>query len=476
MAKFLVQEEDHRALCQFYHILPAEHPTFYVPQSCDTLVFAEELTALLGFQPIFKELTGEDFLERWQKFVDSDVGTNTSISEFTGDDKDPANLEDALAEGDLLQQVERWLRLGVTRGASDIHFESDSAGVVLRMRVDGTLRTMHQFPAELRQELSACLRAMANLDISEHFRPQDGRLKYSVEGRSVECRVSVLPTKNGESIVLRVLDKCRLFPRLDDLAMPNEIIASVRHIMAMDNGLFLVIGPTSSGKTTSIYAALQEINREDVKLLTIEDPIEYELDGILQGSVDFAVGRTFPLVLRSFLRHDPDKILVGEIRDPETAQTALQAALTGHLVLTTLHTATVEEALYRLEEMGLDPFLLSRCLRGILSQRLLRLNCPNCAEICANTAVAEAGSPKIFAKIPREHFKEGRGCKKCENLGYLGRQAVFELLVITDAEREILATSEFSKLTPSPSLVTQALDWVDSGILSPAEFLRQIPC
>ncbi|MDR0727689.1 MAG: GspE/PulE family protein [Puniceicoccales bacterium] len=450
-------------ICRFYHILPGGTSHFFVQEGRDFQLFSEELSALLGFHPEFEILAGQDFKKRWQQFETADVHCETSGREG-----------DAEANEDLPHQIQRWLHYGVEFGAADIHFESDADEIFLRMRIDGTLRTVHKFPPELRQELSACLRAMANLDISEHFRPQDGRLKCFVNGKDVECRISVLPTKAGESVVLRVLDKNRRFPRLDNLQMPPEIMDATRHIMRLTNGLFLVIGPTGSGKTTSIYAALQEINTDAVKLLTIEDPIEYELDGILQVAVDLAADRTFSSILRSFLRHDPDKILVGEIRDRETAQTALQAALTGHLVLTTLHTATVEEALLRLQEMGVDPFLLSCCLRGVLSQRLLRLNCPHCAETCPEEAIDKL--PEILRQTPPVHLKFGKGCDQCGHTGHRGQRAVFELFSMDDSARENVAMGNFSRLKSTESLADQAATWVAEGILCPAEFLEQIPC
>jgi type IV pilus assembly protein PilB len=456
-------KNDFRHVCRFYRILPDGPSSFWISEGQDPGPFAEELSALLGFRPEFKILPGQDFQRRWHRFETADAHREA------GDE----GIDNGTAD-DLPHQIQYWLRHGVELGAADIHFESDADEILLRMRIDGTLRTVHRFPGELRRELSACLRAMANLDISEHFRPQDGRLKCFVDGKDVECRISVLPTKAGESVVLRVLDKHRRFPRLDNLHMPPEIMESIRHVMRLSSGLFLVIGPTGSGKTTSIYAALQEINSDDVKLLTIEDPIEYELDGILQVAVDLAVGRTFSSVLRSFLRHDPDKILVGEVRDRETAQTALQAALTGHLVLTTLHTATAEEALLRLEEMGVDPFLLSCCLRGILSQRLLRLNCPHCLEICVGEGADKF--PGILRQIPPSHLKFGKGCDRCGHTGHRGQRAVFEFFSVDDFTRENVATGNFSRLKSAKSLADQAATWVAEGILCPAEFLEQVPC
>jgi type II secretory ATPase GspE/PulE/Tfp pilus assembly ATPase PilB-like protein len=449
-------------LWQCCGVLLGEEENFeiFAEEGRDIFSIGDELSALTGKRPKFTFLEKADFQRRYEELLSGHIGLKNHL-----------HAENRRSGDRLLDSVNHWLRHGIRRCASDIHFESDDCSFAVRMRIDGTLRTVHQFPAEEKTEVSACLKAMANLDIVEHFRPQDGRLHCSVDGRSVECRISILPTKNGESIVLRILDKQRLFPRLDDLSMAADLLVAVRRIMAMESGLFMVIGPTGSGKTTSMYAALQEMNCSDGKLLTVEDPIEYELDGILQVSVDFCSGRTFSSALRAFLRHDPDKILVGEIRDGETAQTALQAALTGHLVLTTLHTATADEAIRRLQQMAVDPFLLGCCLRGILSQRLLRLNCPHCKEI----ARVEDQWEEIFASVPPECRMRSRGCEKCENQGYVGRQALFELQLFDNFKGDFFVEGKVDFSFRSPTLGEQAMDLVRGGLLSPEEFLRQIP-
>ncbi|MDR0428733.1 MAG: GspE/PulE family protein [Puniceicoccales bacterium] len=452
-------------LWQYYGILYSpDDGKFFVESGRNLFPIEDELRAIFGKEVSFLCVDREEFLARQEDIKKKHCQKNVS-------EGDREEIHSGV-HSTLLHELHHWFDYGIHRGASDIHFEIDQMTVTLRMRIDGTLRTMHQFSSAVRGELSACLKTMANLDITEHFHPQDGRLHCESDGRSVECRISVLPTKNGESIVLRILDKQRLFPRLDDLTMDRDMIASIRTIMAMESGLFLVVGPTGSGKTTSIYAALQEINRSDIKMLTIEDPVEYELDGILQVPVDFSVGRTFSTVLRAFLRHDPDKILVGEIRDEETAKTALQAALTGHLVLSTLHTATAAEAMVRLRQMRVDQFLLHCCLRGILSQRLLRLNCPHCSEPMDD----KWNCPKIFHSLARDSIKCGRGCEKCDSIGYAGRQAIFELCIIDDSMRKSLNDGLPLPSPQTHSLAEQALHLMKKGMVSPEEFLRQIPC
>jgi type IV pilus assembly protein PilB len=290
-----------------------------------------------------------------------------------------------------------------------------------------------------------------------------------ISGGPVDFRISILPTKFGESIVLRVLDRRRIFRNLGELAMGEDTAASIRRIVEGGTGLFLVTGPTGSGKTTTLYAALRELGRPCDKILTVEDPVEYEIDGCLQTPVDPALGRTFSTVLRAFLRHDPDGIFVGEIRDGETAQIALRAALTGHLVLSTLHTATAREALLRLEEMGVDGPLLRTCLRGILAQRLLRRNCPHCAA----TEEITGELPPPLSDIPRGNFRRGSGCDRCGGTGQLGRCAIFEF---TDFAKEMAGEGTAKIPTPTaPTLTGQGKELVRSGEISGEEFARQLP-
>jgi type II secretory ATPase GspE/PulE/Tfp pilus assembly ATPase PilB-like protein len=354
----------------------------------------------------------------------------------------------------------------VALAASDIHFESIGDGLSIRMRVDGTLREETRLPSEMLAPTSVLIKTLAKLDIAEHFMPQDGRFSLAIGEAAIDFRVSVLPTKFGESTVLRVLDRRRLFRGLNDLSADPAIISAIREAANAQSGLFLVTGPTGSGKTTTLYAALGELDCGDIKVLTIEDPIEYELQNCMQASVDLSLGRTFSTVLRSFLRHDPDKIFVGEIRDEETGQIALRAALTGHLVLSTLHTATPLEALVRLVEMGLEKSLLLSCLRGILSQRLLRLNCRHCSEEYA----VDGNLPPPMDRLAGKTLRRGAGCSHCGGSGYEGRRAFFEFL---PAEK-IVANSEQLPVQID-SLVADGLEAVGRGEVSLEEFMQQMP-
>jgi general secretion pathway protein E len=317
--------------------------------------------------------------------------------------------------------------------------------------------------AELGIPLSVRLKTLARLDIAERFRPQDGRFGMRIGGGPVDFRIAVLPTKFGESIVLRILDRRRLFRRLDDLPMAAPIAEKIRGIVGASSGLLLVTGPTGSGKTTTLYAALQELGDSGGKILSIEDPVEYEIENCLQTPVDLALGRTFSSVLRAFLRHDPDKIFVGEIRDGETAQIALRAALTGHLVVSTLHTATARDALVRMEEMGVDRVLLSTCLRGILSQRLLRLNCPHCAAPDIPSAI-----PPPLATVAKKKFRRSPGCRCCAMSGHGGRRAIFEFLAFPEKRN---ASDKISGET----LVARGVECVEAGEISVEEFSQQLP-
>ena len=329
-------------------------------------------------------------------------------------------------------------------GASDIHIESTARGLAIKFRIDGVLESITQMAGiASAQEVVSRIKVMAELDISERRTPQDGRFKLAIQGREVDFRVSVMPSVHGEDIVVRILDKQYLSDqlaglRLDKLGFDPTILAQLRKLSREPYGMLLVTGPTGSGKTTTLYAAVSEIFTGRDKIITIEDPVEYQLPGILQIPVNEKKGLTFARGLRSILRHDPDKILVGEIRDNETAQIAIQSALTGHLVFTSVHANNVLDVLGRFAHMGVDPYSFMSALNGILAQRLLRLNCEACAEPIdpAGDSLAAAGISSIAAKPMR--FMAGKGCGQCRGTGYRGRFAIGELLILTDALREMI--------------------------------------
>jgi len=355
--------------------------------------------------------------------------------------------EQELSEGDLtdlanqtpiIRFVNLVLQQAIKDKASDIHFEPFEDQFRIRYRIDGALYEMAPPPKNLAVPVTSRVKVLSNMNISETRIPQDGRIKMTIAGRPVDLRVSTLPTQFGESVVLRVLDKSVVNLDLEALSLPDDILQTIRGLVDRPNGIFIVTGPTGSGKTTTLYSALREVNDVETKILTAEDPVEYEIDGIMQVAVNHQVGLDFARALRAFLRQDPDKIMVGEIRDLETAQIAVQASLTGHVVLSTLHTNDAPGAVTRLIDMGLEPFLISASLEAILAQRLVRRICKHC-----RTAY-EPGHDLVELldvdplEIADKDFYYGEGCSECSNTGYRGRIGLFEMIVVSDAIRELI--------------------------------------
>jgi general secretion pathway protein E len=330
-------------------------------------------------------------------------------------------------------------------GVSDIHLETGPDALVIKYRIDGVLSQVGGVPGvDTAEQVISRIKVMSELDIGERRVPQDGRFRVSTRGRQIDFRVSIMPSIHGEDAVLRILDKQALTDqvkglRLDYLGFEAGIMAEVRRLSTEAYGMILVTGPTGSGKTTTLYAAITEINHGHDKIVTIEDPVEYQLPGVLQIPVNEKKGLTFARGLRSILRHDPDKIMVGEIRDPETAQIAVQAALTGHLVFTTVHANNVFDVLGRFTHMGIDPYSFVAALNGILAQRLVRVNCAHCSEEYLPSASELAESGLVAESCAGFKFRAGRGCGQCRGSGYKGRKAIAELLVFSDELRELVA-------------------------------------
>ena len=338
----------------------------------------------------------------------------------------------------IIRFVDLILYQAIQDRASDIHFEPFENEFKIRYRVDGALYEMSPPPRHLALPVISRLKVMANMNIAERRLPQDGRIQKHIAGRNVDLRVSTLPTQFGESLVLRVLDRSIVNLDLEALGMPDYIYNFLLEMIERPNGIFIATGPTGSGKTTTLYSCLRKVNTIDSKLLTAEEPVEYDLEGIVQVPVNDAIGLTFARVLRSFLRQDPDRIMVGETRDLETAQIAIQASLTGHLVFTTLHTNDAPGAITRLIDMGVEPFLISSTLEAVLGQRLLRSICRQCRTTYTpgETLLAELGiSPQ---DIGNKQFFYGKGCDACNNTGYKGRKGIYELLRLTDPIRELI--------------------------------------
>ena len=330
------------------------------------------------------------------------------------------------------------LLMAIRDRASDIHFEPFENEFKIRVRADGALYEMVPPPKHLALALTTRIKVMANLDIAERRLPQDGRIELSVGGHPVDLRVSILPTMFGESAVLRILDRSVILLDLDNVGMDPGILLEFRKLIRIPNGIILVTGPTGSGKTTTLYAALNELNVIEEKLMTTEDPVEYDIDGIIQIPVDSSIGNTFARCLRSILRQDPDKILVGEIRDLETAEIAVQSSLTGHLVFSTLHTNDAPSTVTRLRDMGIPPFLLTATLEAVLGQRLVRRICSDCKEETMPSqeqlVALDLGPDEILGK----KFYHGRGCNTCNGSGLKGRTAIHELLMMNDRLRDII--------------------------------------
>jgi len=351
---------------------------------------------------------------------------------------DPEDIEAEASSAPIIRFVDLVLYHAIKEKASDIHFEPFEKDFKIRYRVDGALYEMAPPPYHLALAIISRVKVMSNMNIAERRIPQDGRIVKQVGDRQVDMRVSSLPTQHGESVVLRVLDRSSINLSLENLGLPKHIYEYVTDTIEMPNGIFIVTGPTGAGKTTTLYAALNRINTIDAKLLTAEDPVEYDIDGIIQIPIHEGIGLTFPRVLRAFLRQDPDRIMVGEMRDLDTAQIAIQASLTGHLVLSTLHTNDASGAITRLVDMGTEPFLVAASLEGVLAQRLLRTICKDCkVPYEPNEAIlSQLGlSPH---ELGDKSFYTGKGCDRCGNTGYRGRAGLFELLNVTDPIRELI--------------------------------------
>lgn len=405
-----------------------------------------EARRLLGVPLVCQEVAEEAFNLALARAYQTDSSESMLMVEGLGDTMDLASLADMVPETeDLMEQeddapiirlINALLTEAIRENASDIHIETYEKRLSVRLRVDGVLREIVQPKRELAPLLVSRIKVMARLDIAEKRIPQDGRISLRLAGREVDVRVSTMPSSNGERVVLRLLDKQAGRLDVSHLGMAARDHQLLRELIHKPHGIILVTGPTGSGKTTTLYASLTELNDKTRNILTVEDPVEYQLDGIGQTQVNTKVDMTFARGLRAILRQDPDVVMVGEIRDLETAEIAVQASLTGHLVLSTLHTNSAVGAVTRLNDMGIEPFLLSSSLLGVLAQRLVRVLCKECREpyqadaaTCALLGVDSASSPVIF---------KARGCAHCNQLGYRGRTGIYELIVIDEELRRLI--------------------------------------
>lgn len=404
------------------------------PQAVEDLQFALGQTIILAVAPSYL------VEEKIDEFYGGAEAINGMLEDIAVQTK-PDGSEDVNSEANsapIIRFVDLVLFQAIKEKASDIHFEPFDKDFKIRYRVDGALFELAPPPPHLSKAIISRVKVMSNMNIAENRIPQDGRIVMQVGERQVDMRVSSLPTQHGESVVLRVLDRSSVNLDMESVGLPPAIYEYVNETIQKPNGIFVVTGPTGAGKTTTLYAALRKINTIDHKLLTAEDPVEYDIDGIIQIPVNESIGLDFARILRAFLRQDPDRILVGEIRDKETAQIAIQASLTGHLVLSTLHTNDAPGAVTRLVDMGVEPFLVAASLEGVLAQRLVRTICDSCrSPYDPNEAIlTQLGvSPH---ELGDKEFYTGRGCDVCGGGGYKGRQGLFELLDITEPIGELI--------------------------------------
>ncbi|MFT4937313.1 MAG: general secretion pathway protein E [Paraglaciecola sp.] len=459
----------------------------YHTAETDFLIFAE-VRRFLGAEFRLKEIETNKFERLLTNAFQRDSSAAKQLMEDIGNESDLFTLADELPDTeDLLESeddapiiklINAMLGEAIKEGASDIHIETFETQLLVRFRVDGVLREILRPNRKLASMLVSRIKVMSKLDIAEKRLPQDGRITLRIAGRAVDVRVSTMPSSHGERVVLRLLDKNNVRLDLEDLGMKKTNRDHFSSLIRKPHGIILVTGPTGSGKSTTLYAGLSEINSKDRNILTVEDPIEFDLQGIGQTQVNPKVDMTFARGLRAILRQDPDVVMVGEIRDLETAQMGVQASLTGHLVLSTLHTNTAAGAITRLEDMGIEPFLLSSSLLAVLSQRLVRTLCADCklqhqpsAEECLILGIndEEAKNQQIFAP---------KGCAACNQTGYRGRTGIHELLIVDEGIREIIHKGHGEQAIEKhirqyvPSIRDDGCEKVLHGITSLEEVLR----
>ncbi|MBO1003375.1 GspE/PulE family protein [Pseudogracilibacillus auburnensis] len=462
-----------------YQVMPirSEENQLFVAMADPMDYFAiEELRMATGYQ-IVPAIATKDALQRTiTKYYD----LQQSLDEVMGDFSHEETVEETgITDEDspIVRLVNQIISNAVAQRASDIHFDPQEVELKIRYRVDGVLMTERTLPKHMQNVIIARLKIMANLNITESRVPQDGRIKLSVNFKPIDIRISTLPSIYGEKIVMRILDLSNALDRLDKIGFSTRNEQTFKSMISVPNGIVLITGPTGSGKSSTLYAALHHLNEEAVNIITIEDPVEYQLTGMNQVQVNEAIGMTFATGLRSILRQDPDIVMIGEIRDIETAQISIRASLTGHLVLSTLHTNSAVAALTRLIDMGVEPFLISSSLTGVVAQRLVRRICRDCVE----TVEPTDREREIFAQsnIQMEHIQRGRGCGNCNNTGYRGRIAIHEVLPITDDIRGLIMSAANStkiqqevKKAGMSFLLDDGLDKVKQGLTTTEEVLR----
>jgi general secretion pathway protein E len=447
---------------------------------CYALLPTAETRALIRF--IIKDITihfmacsaheVEQLTRHWRAQLAPEMDDQQAVELFKEDD-----LNDTDSDAPVIRTVNHLFERALDLRASDIHFEPEANGLSVRCRVDGIMTTIKTLPLVHQPTITSRLKLMAKLDIGEKRLPQDGRIEHSIGDRILDLRVSTLPGVHGESVVLRILDRDDIHVSLEQLGMPAKLLSAYQQLITQANGMILVTGPTGSGKTTTLYASLEKINSRKQKIITVEDPVEYQLEGVTQIQTNAKIGLSFSSGLRSIVRQDPDIIMIGEIRDSETAAIAIESALTGHLIFSTLHTNNAAGTIARLQDMGVESYLLSSSLLAIQAQRLVRKICSHCRYETALTDieaklldVSQHDMPKVY---------HGRGCTHCGETGYQGRVGLYELLVITDAIRDLIGrgvdTNKIQQqavLEGMQTLRSDALEKLAQGVTSPEEVVR----
>jgi type IV pilus assembly protein PilB len=395
------------------------------------------------------------------------------------EEADDLEVDDGISDAPLVRLVNSVIFQAAEDGASDVHFEPQEDALVVRFRIDGVLQEVQRIPKRMTPGVTTRLKVLAKLDIAERRKPQDGRisLNAAAAGRMLDVRVATLPTVEGESVVMRLLDKSKKAPTLTELGLSDEMRAQLSTIIARPTGALLVTGPTGSGKSTTLYAALTQINRPEINIITVEDPVEYRLAGVNQVQINQRAGLTFAAALRSILRSDPDVVMVGEIRDGETAKISIEAALTGHFVLSTLHTNDAPQALTRLNEMGVEPFLVGAAVTGVLAQRLARKLCTHCCEMytpSVDELLKARVAPEIAAASDGMVFYRKRGCPRCNQTGYRGRIGIYQLLTMSE-QIEHLAVGKASREDIERAAIEEGMRTLwDDGIAKVAAGLTSI--
>lgn len=379
-----------------------------------------------------------------KRAIDQYYGVRDSVKEIIEEFAEEGPESSGAEEAPAIRLLNLVLSQAVWDGASDVHLEPDQDSLRIRYRIDGVLHEAISLPKDLKSAIISRVKVMGDIDISENRAPQDGRCHITIDGKEIELRISTFPTIHGENIVIRILDQSTALMGLEDLGFSKDIIRQYEDLTKRPHGIVLVTGPTGSGKTTTLYASLNNVNSPEKKIITIEDPVEYQLNLIRQTEIKPKAGVTFATATRSVLRQDPDVIMVGEIRDPETAEAAIRAALTGHLVFSTLHTNDAPSALIRLMDIGIEPYLISSSVAGVLAQRLVRTICPKCKE----QYQPEDGIVKTLGIENANNltFYRGKGCKNCWQTGYKGRIALFELLLVDEPMRDLISQRAPSKM------------------------------